>query len=249
MPAVPVAPPEPARAEPATPHIVPRHTIENIAVADRGGVFIAGWINDSVEELAELRIDAGAWQLTFPAKGLARSGRDDVQAALRHSAPARVRLLGSRRRYARERHGYELHLRNRHEKRRRRAAPSAAAGSFRPDRAAQPRADLSRLVPIPRQSDAGFGGVPRRVHRPADRRSQPAHIECADRTSARRALPQPSAAKQGVHRRVPVRARRVHVPAVRAVLRAPASRTTNSSTSPTARSWPSRCFRKRASAP
>jgi len=83
--AVHVSPPESVRAEPAaaaTPHVVPRHTIENIAIADRGGVFIAGWINDSVEELAELRIDAGAWQVTFPAESLARSGRDDVQAAL-----------------------------------------------------------------------------------------------------------------------------------------------------------------------
>ena len=67
---------------PEVPRTVPRHTIESIAVAEHGGIFVAGWINDTAEELAELRISIGAWQVTLPADGLARSGRDDVQAAL-----------------------------------------------------------------------------------------------------------------------------------------------------------------------
>jgi GT2 family glycosyltransferase len=61
---------------------VPRHTIENISVAERGGVFVAGWVNDTAEELAELRIDGGSWRATIPGRGLARTCRDDVQNAL-----------------------------------------------------------------------------------------------------------------------------------------------------------------------
>jgi GT2 family glycosyltransferase len=67
---------------PVAPRTVPRHTIENIAIAERGGVFVAGWINDTAEELEELRISAGHWQVTIAADCLARSGRDDVQSAL-----------------------------------------------------------------------------------------------------------------------------------------------------------------------
>jgi GT2 family glycosyltransferase len=67
---------------PIAPRTVPRHTIESISIAEHGGIFVAGWINDTAEELAELRISSGAWRVTLPADGLARSGRDDVQAAL-----------------------------------------------------------------------------------------------------------------------------------------------------------------------
>jgi len=67
---------------PTVPRTVPRHTIENVSIAERGGVFVAGWINDTAEELEELRISAGSWQVVFSAAGLARSGRDDVQTAL-----------------------------------------------------------------------------------------------------------------------------------------------------------------------
>jgi hypothetical protein len=71
-----------AQPAPAVPRTVPRHTIENVALAENGGIFITGWINDTAEELAELRISSGAWHITLPADGLARSGRDDVQSAL-----------------------------------------------------------------------------------------------------------------------------------------------------------------------
>lgn len=61
---------------------VPRHTIENVSIAEGGGVFVTGWINDTADELSEIRISAGHWRVALPGDGLARNGREDVQAAL-----------------------------------------------------------------------------------------------------------------------------------------------------------------------
>src|SRR5690606_23468770 len=59
-----------------------RHTIENVSIAEGGGVFVTGWINDTADELSEIRISAGHWRVALPGDGLARNGREDVQAAL-----------------------------------------------------------------------------------------------------------------------------------------------------------------------
>lgn len=60
---------------------VPRHTIENISIADCG-LFVTGWINDTADEIAEIRVNTGTWSVTLAGDGLARAARDDVQVAL-----------------------------------------------------------------------------------------------------------------------------------------------------------------------
>ncbi len=67
---------------PPVPRIMPRHTIESVSIAEGGGVFIAGWINDTADELGELRIAGPTWAVRLAGDGLARVCRDDVQAAL-----------------------------------------------------------------------------------------------------------------------------------------------------------------------
>jgi GT2 family glycosyltransferase len=60
---------------------VPRHTIENISIAECG-LFVTGWINDTADDLAEIRVNTGTWSVTLAGDGLARAARDDVQVAL-----------------------------------------------------------------------------------------------------------------------------------------------------------------------
>jgi GT2 family glycosyltransferase len=60
----------------------PRHTIESVAVAEQGGVFIAGWVNDTGDAIDEVRVDADGWTVSFAGEALARTVRDDVQSAL-----------------------------------------------------------------------------------------------------------------------------------------------------------------------
>jgi GT2 family glycosyltransferase len=60
---------------------VPRHTIENVSIAECC-IFVTGWINDTADELAEIRVNTGTWSVTLAGEGLARAARDDVQLAL-----------------------------------------------------------------------------------------------------------------------------------------------------------------------
>ena len=61
---------------------MPRHNVEVVVVAENGGIFIDGWIDDTVEELDRVRVATGGWQVAFNRAALARTARDDVQAAL-----------------------------------------------------------------------------------------------------------------------------------------------------------------------
>ncbi|HZP21065.1 MAG TPA: hypothetical protein VFB16_12760 [Bauldia sp.] len=76
------APPAPLPAEAPVVRTMPRHTVESVAVAEGGGVFVTGWVNDTADELAEIRIATPRWAVRFDGAGLARVCRDDVQAAL-----------------------------------------------------------------------------------------------------------------------------------------------------------------------
>jgi GT2 family glycosyltransferase len=66
---------------PAIVRPVPRYTIENISIAECG-LFVTGWINDTADDLAEIRVNTGTWSVTLAGDGLARASRDDVQVAL-----------------------------------------------------------------------------------------------------------------------------------------------------------------------
>jgi GT2 family glycosyltransferase len=71
-----------AEAAPLRVPDAPRHTIESVAIASGGGLFVTGWINDTADEIAELRIAGANWIVRLGGEGLARFCRDDVQAAL-----------------------------------------------------------------------------------------------------------------------------------------------------------------------
>lgn len=66
---------------PSVTRPVPRFTIENISIAECG-LFVTGWINDTADDLAEIRVNTGTWSVTLAGDGLARAARDDVQVAL-----------------------------------------------------------------------------------------------------------------------------------------------------------------------
>jgi GT2 family glycosyltransferase len=67
---------------PESKAILPKHNIESVVVAEYGGVFVVGWIDDTVEELDKIRVVGNSWQVVFAGAALARTGRDDVQSAL-----------------------------------------------------------------------------------------------------------------------------------------------------------------------
>ncbi|MBN8993908.1 MAG: hypothetical protein J0H94_01690 [Rhizobiales bacterium] len=66
---------------PSAARPVPRFTVENISIAECG-LFVTGWINDTADDLAEIRVNTGTWSVTIAGDGLARAARDDVQVAL-----------------------------------------------------------------------------------------------------------------------------------------------------------------------
>jgi GT2 family glycosyltransferase len=70
------------QAAPAVRSIFPRHNFESIIIADDGGVFIAGWIDDTVEELDQIRVKGDGWRIEFMGDALGRTCRDDVQSSL-----------------------------------------------------------------------------------------------------------------------------------------------------------------------
>jgi GT2 family glycosyltransferase len=61
---------------------MPGAEVESVAVGADGGVFICGWIDDTIDELDGVRVSGSGWIVTFPGTGLARSYRQDVQSAL-----------------------------------------------------------------------------------------------------------------------------------------------------------------------
>ena len=61
----------------------PKHNIEAILVAEDGGVFIAGWIDDALDPLREITLNGGAWRIVFEGDALARTSRDDVHSSLK----------------------------------------------------------------------------------------------------------------------------------------------------------------------
>ena len=72
---------------------MPMHNIESVVVAEEGGIFINGWVDDSSEKLQAIRVSGGNNHVTFSASALARTYRDDVQTALRRSKTTGVRFL------------------------------------------------------------------------------------------------------------------------------------------------------------
>ena len=65
------------------PRAFPKHNIEAILVAEDGGVFIAGWIDDALDPLREITLSGGAWRIVFEGEALARTSREDVHTSLK----------------------------------------------------------------------------------------------------------------------------------------------------------------------
>jgi GT2 family glycosyltransferase len=61
---------------------MPKHNIESVVVAEDGGLFINGWIDDSTAPLGVLCVTGNDGHATFEGSALARTYRDDVQTAL-----------------------------------------------------------------------------------------------------------------------------------------------------------------------
>jgi GT2 family glycosyltransferase len=66
---------------------MPRAEMECVAVGSDGGVFVSGWIDDTIDELDRVRVSGSGWIVTFPGTGLARSQRQDAQLALGAARP------------------------------------------------------------------------------------------------------------------------------------------------------------------
>jgi GT2 family glycosyltransferase len=61
---------------------MPKHNIESVVVAEDGGLFVNGWIDDSTSPLGVLCVTGKDGHVTFEGSALARTYRDDVQIAL-----------------------------------------------------------------------------------------------------------------------------------------------------------------------
>ncbi len=75
----------PASGFAAQPPTAPPHTIEVVLLTEGGWLFVSGWIDDRITPLGWLRIEGAGWVLRVEATALARTARDDVQAALHHT--------------------------------------------------------------------------------------------------------------------------------------------------------------------
>jgi GT2 family glycosyltransferase len=62
--------------------VMPKHNIESVVVAEDGGVFVNGWVDDSTASLGAVCVTENDGHATFEDAALARTYRDDVQTAL-----------------------------------------------------------------------------------------------------------------------------------------------------------------------
>ena len=67
--------------------VMPKHNIENVTVADEGGVFINGWIDDTGDSLRTVRVSGNDGDVALDGTALARTYRSDVQHALLIARP------------------------------------------------------------------------------------------------------------------------------------------------------------------
>lgn len=65
------------------PPAFPKYNVEAILVAEDGGVFVAGWIDDALDPVREIRLSGGNWQVVFAGDALGRTRRDDVYKSLK----------------------------------------------------------------------------------------------------------------------------------------------------------------------
>ena len=73
---------EQALKVPRAEAIMPKHNVESVVIAEEGGVFVNGWIDDTTEKFEAVRVGANDLDATFGAPALARTYRNDVQQAL-----------------------------------------------------------------------------------------------------------------------------------------------------------------------
>jgi GT2 family glycosyltransferase len=81
--------PRPLAIEPTGPRPVlpmPPHTVEALRLSASGGVFVVGWVDDALDPLVELRLEADGWALDLAPLALARVRRRDVEAVLQNTA-------------------------------------------------------------------------------------------------------------------------------------------------------------------
>jgi GT2 family glycosyltransferase len=67
--------------------IVPKHNVETVTISDEGGIFINGWIDDRADKLRRVRVSGHGGHVTLDGGALARTYRNDVQAALSVPCP------------------------------------------------------------------------------------------------------------------------------------------------------------------
>ena len=62
--------------------VMPKHNVENVTVADEGGAFVNGWIDDTNDQVEAIDIVGNSGRVSFAGGALARTFREDVQTAL-----------------------------------------------------------------------------------------------------------------------------------------------------------------------
>jgi hypothetical protein len=67
----------PGCAEEAPP--VPAGAVDTIKLSSAGGLFVAGWANDSLDRLDTVELYVAGWSIAFSASGLARVRRPDAE--------------------------------------------------------------------------------------------------------------------------------------------------------------------------
>ena len=78
---------EHALKRPISTAIMPKHNIETVTISEQGGIFINGWIDDTGDKLRTVLISGTDGYVTLDGGALARTYRDDVQAALSVPSP------------------------------------------------------------------------------------------------------------------------------------------------------------------
>lgn len=78
---------EHALKRPMSTAIMPKHNVETVTISEQGGIFINGWIDDTGDKLRTVLISGNDGYVTLDGGALARTYRNDVQAALSVPSP------------------------------------------------------------------------------------------------------------------------------------------------------------------
>lgn len=82
----------PGQAEEA-PH-VPLGAVDAIRLSPAGGLYVTGWVNDSLDPLDTVELYVAGWSVAFSASGLARARRPDAESVVRLHLPHSLGFWG-----------------------------------------------------------------------------------------------------------------------------------------------------------